>query len=109
MRVTIVLACLCIGAIPLFLLNGQTFTNTLIALPFFLISIVLSAAFHLDRRTRESQKRAWSLATLLLILLASGIVLTLPGAYRSQEGFNKVRTALHQARTKPYPATKFGQ
>jgi hypothetical protein len=109
LRVTIILAGLCVGAVPLFLLNGQTFTNTLIALPFLLIAIVLCAAFHLDRRTRESQKRAWSLATLLLTLLASGIVLTLPGAYRSQAGFNKVREALHRARTKPHPATKLGQ
>ena len=106
MRVTIVLVCLCVGVIPLLLLNGQTFTNTLIALPFFLISIVLCAAFALDRRTQEDQKRAWRLATMLMALLAIGILLTLPWAYRFQEGFNK---AVRRAHASPPEALKPGQ
>jgi len=108
-RVTIVLLCLCVGAIPLCLLNGQTFTNSLVALPFFLVPIVLCAAFALDRRTPEDQKRAWRLATMLMVLLAIGILLTLPSAYRFQVRFNKVKEAIHRALTSPPEAMKPGQ
>lgn len=98
--------CICVGVIPLLLLNGQTFTNTLIALPFFLVPIVLCATFALDRRTPERQKRAWRLATMLMALLAIVILLTLPWAYRFQEGFNK---AVRRAHTSPPEASKPGQ
>ncbi len=106
MRVIVVLVCVCVGVIPLWLLNGQTFTNTLIALPFFLIPIVLCAVFALDRRIPEDQKRAWRIATMLMALLAIGILLTLPSAYRFQEGFNK---AIRQAHTRPPEVMKPGQ
>ncbi len=109
MRVAIVLVCLCMGAIPLCLLNGQTFTNALIALPFFLVPIVVCAAFAQDQRTPDDQKRAWRLATMLTALLAISIILTLPSAYRSQERFNKVIKAIHHARTNPHQAMKPGQ
>jgi hypothetical protein len=91
-----VLVCLCVGVSPLCLLNGQTFTNSLIALPFFSASIVLCAAFALDRRTPEDRRRAWRLATMLTALLAISILLTLPSAYRSQQGFNKAIQAIHR-------------
>ena len=106
MRVTIVLFCLCVGLIPLCLLNGQTFTNSLIALPFFLAPIVLGVSFALDRRTPADQKRAWRLATMLMALLAIGILLTLPSAYRFQEAFNKTKNAMHRARNNPPEAMK---
>ncbi len=106
MRVTIVLVCLCVGLIPLCLLNGQSFTNTLIALPFFLVPIVLCAAYSLDRRTPEDQKRAWRLATMLMALPAIVIFFTLPSAYRFQEGFNK---AIRRAHSTPPEGMKPGQ
>ena len=40
-RVTKVLACLFLGVLPLLQLNGQVFTNSLIALPFFLAATSL--------------------------------------------------------------------
>lgn len=109
MRAAIVLVCLCVGVVPLWLLNGQTFTNSVIALPFFLVPIVLCAATALDRRTPEHQRRAWRLATMLTALLAIGLLLTLPSAYRFQEGFNKARMAIHRARTSPPDAKTPGQ
>ncbi len=93
-----VLVCLCIfvGLNPLLLLNGQTFTNTLIAFPFFLVPVVLCAAHALDRRTPKDHKRAWRLATMLMALLTIVLLLSLPSAYRFQKGFN---SAVHRART----------
>jgi hypothetical protein len=99
LRAAIVVVCLCFGVIPLWLLNGQTLTNSLIALPFFLVSIVLCVASALDRRTPEDQKRAWRLSTILMALLAVGVILTLRSACRFQEGFNNARMTIHQART----------
>jgi len=102
-RAIVVLVCLSVGVIPLLSLNGQTFTNSLIALPFFLIPIVLCAATALDPRTPNDQKRAWRLAPMLMALLAIGILLNLPSAFRFQEGFNR---AVRQARTGKPDAVK---
>jgi len=104
-KAIVVLVCLCVGVIPLLLLNGQTFTNSLIALPFFLVPIVLCAVGALDRRTPKDQRRAWRLATMLMALLAIGVLLNLPSAYRLQEGFNR---AIHRARTGTPDAVKSG-
>jgi len=104
-KATVVLVCLCVGVIPLLLLNGQTFTNSLIALPFFLVPIVLCAAYALDRRTPRDQKRAGRLATMLIALLATGILLNLPSAYRFQAAFNR---AVHRARSGTPDAVKPG-
>lgn len=109
MRVAIVLVCLCVTVIPLLLLDGQTFTNSLSALTLFLVPIVLCAKCALDPRTPEGQKRAWRLATMLMGLLAICILVQLPSAYRFQEGFNKARQAAHRARTSPPEAIKPGQ
>ena len=45
-------------------------------------SIVFCVSFALDRRTPADEKRVWRLATMLMALLAIGILLTLPSAYR---------------------------
>jgi hypothetical protein len=104
MRVSIVLACISFGVLPLLLLNGQTFTNALITLTFFLVSTLLCGDFARDHRTSADQKTAWRLATTLTALLAIGIVLTLPSSYRFQKRFNQVRKAIHQAQINPHQA-----
>ena len=95
------LVCFCIGVIPLLLLNGQTFTNTLIALPFFLIPIVLCAAFALDRRTPEGQKRAWRLATMLMALLAIASFSLCRGPTDSRKGSTMRYVGLTPAHLNP--------
>jgi hypothetical protein len=89
MKVIIVLLCLFVGTARLGLLNGQTFTNALYALPFFLAAAVISAATFLDRRTSGYRRWAWGLATFLTAFLVAVTLLSLPSAYRSQEGFNE--------------------
>jgi hypothetical protein len=89
MKVIIVLLCLFVGITRLWLLNGQTFTNALIALPFFSAAVALSAASALRHRTPGYQRMAWGLVTMLTAILAIGILVSLPSAYRFQEGFNK--------------------
>ena len=101
MKVIIVLICLCVGVLPLLLLDGQTFTNALAALFFYLVAIVLCARFARDQRTPQGQKRAWRLATTLVALLALWILLTLPSAYRFQKRFNMTRRALHSGSALP--------
>ncbi len=108
MKVAIVLLFLCLGLIPLWLLNGQIFTNTLVAIPFFLVPIVLCARFAMDRRTPEEQMRAWRLATVLAALLAIIILLTLPSAYRFQAAFNRTKAAIHRANTTPLKGNDSG-
>jgi hypothetical protein len=108
-RVAVILVCLCVGAIPLCLLNGQTFTNALVALPFFLIPVILCAAFALDRRTPDDRRRAWRFATTLTTILSVSVLFTLPSAYRFQNGFNEVRRAMNQARAVPQAAIKPGR
>ncbi len=108
MRVAIVLMCLSVGLVPLLLLNGQTFTNRLVAIPVFLVPIVLCARFAMDRRTPDVQRRAWRLATMMMVLLAIIVILTLPSAYRFQAGFNKTRAAVHRASTTPFKGKDFG-
>ena len=51
-RFTIVLACVVLGVLPLFQLDGQSFTNALIALPFF-----LAATASALRRPRVGARR----------------------------------------------------
>lgn len=51
-RVAKVLACLFLGVLPLLQLNGQVFTNSLIALPFF-----LAATASALRRPRVGARR----------------------------------------------------
>jgi hypothetical protein len=89
MRVTIVLLCLFVGTARLWLLNGQLFTNAIFAIPFYLAAAIVSAASFLDPRRPGWRRWAWGLATLLTVLLAAFTVLSLPSAYRFQEGFNK--------------------
>ena len=54
----IVLVCVFLGVPPLFLLNGQTFTNSLIALCFFLVATALCTATAFDRRSRSIKRGA---------------------------------------------------
>jgi hypothetical protein len=89
MKVTIVLSCLLVGTAWLCLLNGQTFTNSLVALPFFLAAVVVSAAAFLEPRLSNSRRWAWGVATFVTVLLTAFTVLSLPSAYRFQEGFNQ--------------------
>jgi hypothetical protein len=105
-RVTIVLACLLLGVVPLLQLNGQAFTNALIALPLFLAATALCIATSLDRRTPEHRKSAWRLATMLTGLVAMIIILSLPSARRSQAGFNE---SIIRARQIATEAVKRGQ
>lgn len=95
-RLTIVLACVVLGVLPLFQLNGQSFTNALFALPLFLAATALCVATALGRRTPEHRKRAWRFASILTGLLTFGIILSLPSARRSQAGFNKSIVRAHE-------------
>ena len=49
-RLAIVLACLAVAAIPLLLLNGQTFTNSLVSLAALAAAIGTCTAALFDRR-----------------------------------------------------------
>jgi hypothetical protein len=95
-RTTIVVACLFLGVLPLLQLNGQAFTNALVALPFLLATTALCIATALDRRTPEHRKRAWRLATMLTALLATVIIVGLPSARRYQAGFNESIIRAHK-------------
>ena len=105
-RITIVLACLLLGVLPLLQLNGEAFTNSLIALPSFLAATAVCIATALDRRTPEHRKRAWRFATMLTGLVAMIIILSLPSARRSQAGFNE---SIIRARQIAIKAVKRGQ
>jgi hypothetical protein len=105
-RTTIVVACLFLGVLPLLQLNGQAFTNALIALPFFLAATALCSATALSGRTPEHRKRAWRFATMLTGLVAIVIILGLPSARRFQAGFNK---SIIRARQISAEAIKRGQ
>jgi hypothetical protein len=90
MKATIVFCCVILGVVPQLLLNGQVFTNALVALPFLTTAAVVSAATFLDRRTPGRRRWAWGFATVLTALLVAVTLLSLPSAYRFQEEFNQV-------------------
>jgi hypothetical protein len=89
MKATIVLSCLILGIVPQLLLNGQVFTHAIVALPFLTAATVVSGATFLDPRMSVPRRWAWGFTTLLTALLAAFTLLSLPSAYRFQEGFNK--------------------
>jgi hypothetical protein len=91
MRIAAVLVCLISAIITLLLLNGQTFTNALVALTLVVIALSVSAASALSRKAGKAERRRWRLTTLLMAVLAAYILATLPHAYRFQRAFNQER------------------
>ena len=98
MRLAMLLVCLAITAIPLLLLNGQTFTNTLVSLAALAAAIGICAASYFDRRISAVSKQRWGAIALLMVVLAIVLVAKLPAAYRFQQQFNE---KMHQARSGP--------
>ncbi len=96
MKASIVLVCICTALIPLLLLNGQTFTNSLVAATLMLIPISLCVRFSVADSTPISQRRSWRLATMLTGLLLIGILFQLPLAFRSQQRFNQTAQSIHR-------------
>ena len=101
-RARIAVACMCAGVLPLLLLDGQFFTHSLLALPFFLAATAVTALSALDSRIADEHKRAWMLATLLPALLAIGLIASLRSSYQAQSGFNNaIRRLHHGSMTRP--------
>jgi hypothetical protein len=89
MRLVLALMLLMFGfAFPL-LLNGQTFTNSVVGLAF--VSAAAALALGSARGARESDSTRWSawLIFVLAVLLGSALLAQLPSAYRFQRGFNR--------------------
>ena len=99
---------MCAGVLPLFLLDGQFFTHSLVALPFFLAATAVSALSVLDSRIADEHKRAWMLATLLPALLVIGLLAGLRSSYRAQSNFNDAIRRLHEgSKTRPARSSSF--
>jgi hypothetical protein len=82
--------------LPLLLLNGQFFTNSLISLLLFSIAIGICMSYAVGKRTAEDRRRAWRLVTILLVVTAIAIVANLRSSYRSQKNFNELRNRIRQ-------------
>jgi hypothetical protein len=88
-RLAIVLACLAVAAIPLLLLNGQTFTNSLVSLAALAAAIGTCTAALFDRRVSSVRKQHWGAVVLVMVILALVLVVKLPATYRFQQQFNE--------------------
>jgi hypothetical protein len=95
-RPMIIGVCLCLAVLPLLLLNGQVFTNGVLSLLFCLVAIVLCTKFAVERDARSGRTRAWAVVAILVILLAAGVVASLPSALRQQRNFNQLRERIRQ-------------
>ena len=97
-RLAIVLACLAVAAIPLLLLNGQTFTNSLVSLAALAAAIGTCTAALFDRRVSSVRKQHWGAVVLVMVILALVLVVKLPATYRFQQQFNEI---VQQVRVDP--------
>jgi hypothetical protein len=89
-RLVIVLFGVVLAVCLLSLQNGQSFTNSLIALLVLLGPIVRAWALSIDSHSPD-HRRSWRLLTIVMALFAFSIVANLPSAYRSQREFNAVK------------------
>jgi hypothetical protein len=96
MRLIIAIVLLLLGlALPL-LLNGQTFTNSLVGIGCAGIAVPLALWAARDPRADGARPRAGLMLAGLGILLVAAILAQLPSAYRVQDGFNRERERLRQ-------------
>jgi hypothetical protein len=95
-RLVIVLLGVFLAVLLLCLQNGQTFTNSLIALLILLGPIVRAWGLSIDSRSADHRK-SWRLLTIVMALFAFSIVANLPAAYRSQGEFNAVKQRAQDA------------
>src|SRR4051794_2364868 len=91
MRVAFVLVCFLGAVIALLLLNGQTFTNALVAMAIAVLAVGVCAASALSRKAGKGERQRWGLTTLIMAMLAASILARLPNAYRFQRQFNQAR------------------
>jgi hypothetical protein len=88
-------ALLLLGLCLTMLLNGQEFTNGLLAIFCFLVAAGLAW------RGKRPERPAGFVVALLAILAAGLLIVRLPDAYRSQRGFNRRLEQARQAGREP--------
>jgi hypothetical protein len=94
MHLIAAVVCLLIGiGFPL-LLNGQTFTNSVLGIVFAGAAVGLAW----DWRDYEARRTARRIVAVLGVLLGVVLVAQLPSAYRFQRGFNRRVEQLRQRR-----------
>ncbi len=83
------LICLILGVLFPLLLNGQTFTNSLIGIAFSSTSVALCVAA--ERKTHSIRETTWRgrVIAALGVLLAVMLLVQLPSAYTFQSFFNR--------------------
>jgi hypothetical protein len=99
-RLAVVLLGVLLAVCILSLLNGQSFTNSLIALVILLGPIVRSWTLSIDSPSPD-HRRSWRLLTIVLALFAFSIVANLPSAYRFQRQFNEAKQRAKDAAAEP--------
>jgi hypothetical protein len=95
-RATVILLWTVVAVLPLLLLNGQFFTNSLISLLLFSIPIGICTSYAVGKRTPPDQRRTWGLVTILLVIPAITIVANLRSSYRYQKSLKEAVKRLHQ-------------
>jgi hypothetical protein len=85
------------------LLNGQTFTNSLIGIAFSSISVALCVIA--ERKARSFRETTWRgrVIAALGVLLAVVLLVQLPAAYTFQTSFNRSMEEIRQKRAAPEP------
>jgi hypothetical protein len=78
------------------LLNGQTFTNSLVGIACPSAAVAPGAGLARDPRARAARLRAGRIVVGLAVLLAAALLAQLPSAYRFQAGFNRRLEQLRQ-------------
>jgi hypothetical protein len=98
------LICLILGVLFPLLLNGQTFTNSLIGIAFASTSVAVCVAA--ERKTLSIRETTWRgrVIAALGVLLAVMLFVQLPSAYTFQKGFNRpIEEKIPQDRAAPRP------
>jgi hypothetical protein len=97
MRITIAVLCLFFGLVFPSLLNGQTFTNSVLGIAFATAAVALAIGPARNRNVSGYRLGASRVVLGLGVLLAAFLVAQLPSAYRFQTGFNHKIQELRRA------------
>lgn len=100
---SIALVCLIVAVAFLLLLNGQTFTNSLIAIALASVASVLlflasRSKRTLDAEAKSSNRRHLRWIAVFVLTLAAGLAIRLSAAYEKQENFNHRSQRTQRAR-----------
>ena len=96
--------CLFLAVIFPLLLNGQTFTNSILGIAFAIAAVAFRIGTSWKARSIREVDRSTLVIAILAVNLVAFLLVQLPGAYTFQKGFNEEMGKIGQKRSAPKPA-----